>query len=177
MADDSDLTAKTKSHGQIVFVGLWLALSLILLAQITTQTEWTDNARNFASQPRLWPGVALLVMTLGFGLHLFLMRRRRPVRLDWVEARRWLEPFEFAAWFMGYVFLVPQLGFLPMSLVFAAALTWRMGYRAPVMLALALVFAVAVVVLFKGFLGVNIPGAAIYHALPDGLRSFALTYL
>ena len=177
MASQTDLSAKTRSAGQVLFVAGALIVTLLLLAQIGHQTAWSDTARNFASQPRLWPGIALAVMATGFGLHILRMRRRRPNRLDWVEARRWLEPVEYALWFMVYVFAVPQAGFLPMSLIFAAALTWRMGYRQRWMLLVALLFACATVLIFKAILGVNIPGGAIYHLLPDGLRSFFLTYL
>ncbi len=60
-------------------------------------------------------------MVVSFALHLVRMRRRRPDRLDWTEARRWLEPLEYVAWFMAYVLLVPIVGFLPMSLIFACA--------------------------------------------------------
>jgi|GEM_PF-5204860 len=36
---------------------------------------------------------------------------------------------EWAAWFLVDVWLVPIIGYLPMTLIFAPALTWRMGYR------------------------------------------------
>ncbi len=177
MNSESDLQAKTRTAGQVVFVALALAVSLFLLSQIGWQTVWVEDARSFAAQPRFWPGVALLVMVSGFGGHLWQMRRRRPDRLDWVEARRWLEPFEYAGWFMAYVVIVPIIGFLPISIGFAVALTWRLGYRDRLFLILAAGFAIVVVVLFKGFLGVKIPGAALYDFLPGAVRSFALTYL
>ena len=113
----------------------------------------------------------------GFAVQFLRLRRRWPLRADRIEARRWLEPFEFLIWFMAYVMAVPILGFLPMSVVFACALTWRLGYRDRTTLWIAAGFAVAMVLLFKGFLGVNIPGAAIYEVLPSGLRSFFLTTL
>ena len=177
MADDTDLVAKTRSAGLIVFVAVSLALVVLLLTQIGSQTIWADNARNFAGQPRLWPAIGLAVMVLGFGLHLLRMRRRRPNRLDWVEARRWLEPAEYAGWFMIYVFTVPIIGFLPMSIVFACALVWRLGYRGRLPYLLAACFAVATVILFKALLSVNIPGGRLYQLLPGDLRSFFLTYL
>ena len=177
MANQDDLVAKSRSAGLIVFVGGALALVLILASQIGSQTIWSENARNFASQPRLWPAVGLVVMVAGFGLHLLRSRRRRPNQLDWIEARRWLEPAEYAAWFMVYVFAVPIVGFLPMSIFFACALVWRLGYRGRAPLILAACFAVATVVLFKGVLSVNIPGGSVYHLLPGDLRSFFLTYL
>ena len=177
MDSETDLQTRTRSAGQLVFVLAAVVIVAALIAAIPSQTVWSDRARNFASQPRLWPAVSLIVMALGFGLHLLRMKRRRPDSLDWIETRRWLEPLEFLLWFMAYVFTVPVLGFLPMSLAFATALTYRLGYRTRLGLGLAALFALCMVVLFKGLLGVNIPGAALYEYLPSGLRSFALIYL
>ena len=177
MSEQGDLTPKTRSAGQVLFVGVALILSLVLLAALRTQTVWIDDAKSFAAQPRFWPAVAILTMVLTLAAHFWQMRRRRPNRLDLVEVRRWAEPLEYALWFMVYVFAVPWVGFLSMSLAFAVGLTWRLGYRGAGWLWLAALFAVAVVVLFKGFLGVKIPGAALYEFLPGGLRSFAILYL
>jgi hypothetical protein len=177
MNSQTDLQIRTRTAGQVVFViGAVVAVALLILA-LPTQTVWTDRARTFAAQPRFWPAVALATMLIGFGVHLIRMKRRRTDRLDWIEARRWLEPIEYLVWFMAYVFAVPVLGFLPMSLAFAIALTYRLGYRSRLSLGLAALFALSMVVLFKGLLGVNIPGAAIYDYLPGALRSFALIYL
>ncbi len=176
--DNSELLqVKTKTSGQVVFVVAGLALSLFLLSQIGSQTEWSERARNIGSQPRLWPAIALITMVLGFALHFWRMRRRRPNALDWVEARRWVEPLEYLVWFLIYVAAVPRLGFMPMSILFACALTYRLGYRQKPALAIAGAFAIAMVVLFKGLLGVNIPGAQIYEYLPDSIRTFFLVYL
>ena len=171
------LEVKTRVSGQVVFVIFAFLVALFLLSQIRTQTEWNDSARNIAAQPRLWPAVALIVMAGGFGLHWRLMRRRRPAAMDWGEVRRWVEPLEFLGWFILYVFAVPLLGFLPMSLLFACALTWRLGYRSGGALAVAALFAVTVTVVFKGLLGVNIPGGQIYEVLPSSIRTFFLVYL
>lgn len=176
--DESELLkVKTKTSGQVVFVVAGFVLSVLLLSQIGNQTEWSERARNFGSQPRLWPAIALITMVLGFAVHYWLMRRRRPNTLDWVEARRWAEPLEYLIWFLVYVVAVPMLGFMPMSILFACALTYRLGYRQKPALAIAAAFAVAMVVLFKGILGVNIPGAQIYEFLPDSIRTFFLVYL
>ena len=177
MSTETDIQAKTRSAGQSVFILASLVLTLGLLSQIGRQTVWVEDAKSFAAQPRFWPAVALMVMTFGLAAHLWLMKRRRPDRLDWVEARRWLEPLEYVLWFMGYVYLVPQIGFLPMSVLFACLLTVRLGYRGTGYIATAALFAVAMVILFKGFLGVRIPGAALYEFLPAGLRSFFILYL
>ncbi|MEM9031136.1 MAG: tripartite tricarboxylate transporter TctB family protein [Pseudomonadota bacterium] len=176
MRDDDDIHAKTRGSGQIVFVAGGLAITLLLLSQITGQTIWDDQAKNFAAQPRFWPLVALLAMVLGFALHLWRMRHRAFRPEDWGEARRWIEPAEYVVWFMGYVFLVPLIGFLPMSLVFATGLTWRLGYRNRRMLWTAALFAFATVVFFKALLGVKIPGSALYEMLPEPFRSSFILY-
>lgn len=177
MSAGSDLQPKTRSAGQVVFVWAALAGVLLLLSQITGQTVWVENAKSLAAQPRFWPAVGLILMAVPLALYLRLMRRRRPNGADWVELRRWLDPLEYVLWFMGYVFAVPVLGFLPMSLVFAVTLSYRLGYRRRVELWLAAAFACATVLLFKGFLGVKIPGAAIYEYLPGATRSFFILYL
>ncbi|MEL6642165.1 MAG: tripartite tricarboxylate transporter TctB family protein [Pseudomonadota bacterium] len=171
------IEVKTRVSGQVVFVIFALIVSVILLSQIGNQTEWNANARNIAAQPRLWPAIALAVMVTSFALHWRLMQRRRPNSLDWIEARRWIEPLEYLGWFLVYVFAVPRLGFLPMSILCACALTWRLGYRSRTALWCAFGFAVAITALFKGLLGVNIPGGQIYEFLPAGVRTFFLVYL
>ena len=176
MSDDTDIQPVTRIAGQVIFVGAALALTALLLAQIGQQTTWAED-EVFAAQPRSWPAVSLGVMVAGFALHFWRMKRRRPNRFDREELMRWAQPLEFMIWFMVFVFAVPIIGFLPMSVAFALALTWRLGYRRRAMFVIAALFAVAVVVLFKGFLGVRIPGAALYELLPDGMRSFFLQYL
>ncbi|QFT59573.1 Tripartite tricarboxylate transporter TctB family protein [Sulfitobacter sp. THAF37] len=177
MSIESDLQARTRIAGQAPFILGALGLSLLLLSQITTQTEWIADADSLAAQPRFWPGVALALMVGGFALHLLRMRRRRPDRLDWVEVRRWLEPLEYVLWFMAFVYLVPIVGFLPMSILFGCALVWRLGYRGAGYYWTAILFAVGMVTLFKGLLGVKIPGASLYEVLPGALRSFFILYL
>lgn len=177
MNEAEDIQVRTRASGQVIFVLAGLVVTLLLLSQIGNQTVWSERARNIGSQPRLWPAIALLTMLAGFAAHFWRQKRRRPNRLDWLEARRWLEPLEYLLWFLAYVLAVPRLGFLPMSIVMACALTYRLGYRQRASLWIAAGFAVAMVALFKGFLGVNIPGAQLYNLLPGALRSFALTYL
>ncbi|NNE53008.1 MAG: tripartite tricarboxylate transporter TctB family protein [Sulfitobacter sp.] len=177
MSNDIDIQAKTRGAGQTVFVFAALAAVVLLLLSITRQTVWVEDAKNLPAQPRFWPAVALIIMCAAFAQHAWRMRRRKPNAQDWAEARRWVEPLEYVLWFMVYVFAVPIIGFLPMSLLLACALTWRLGYQSRGYLLAAAVFAVATVILFKGLLGVKIPGAAIYEVLPGGLRSFFILYL
>lgn len=176
MATERERRFAGPRRGQLVFALSIVAAALLLLALIGQQTAWVTNTKLFA-QPRFWPGVAIGGMVLLGGLHLYRLPWRRISRDDLRELRRWAQVLEFAVWFMGYVLLVPLIGYLPVTLVFVPLLSWRMGYRSPLILGISAVFAVAVVVLFKAFLSVKIPGAVLYEHLPGGLRSFFILYL
>lgn len=177
MSGSSDLQAKTRSAGENIFIAAALLIAVLLLSQLTGQTVWVDDAKSFAAQPRFWPAVALVAMVASLAMHFWFVRRRKPQSRDWMEARRWIEPLEFAIWFMVFVFLVPYVGFLPMSIAFAVALTRRLGYRDRRFVLLAALFAIITVILFKGLLGVKIPGAMIYEMLPGSIRNFFILYL
>lgn len=163
-------------RGQLIFALAFVALAALLLALIGEQTAWAKKTKFFA-QPRFWPAVALGGMVMMGGLHLYRMPWRRVTRFDFSETRRWGQALEFVLWFMGYVLLVPIIGYLPVTLVFVPLLTRRMGYRSPRMMWISAGFAIAVVLVFKGLLSVRIPGALLYEYLPGPLRSFAILYL
>ena len=171
MASERERRFAGPRRGQLIFALIFVALSALLLAQIGDQTIWAERTEFFA-QPRFWPAVGLGAMVLLGALHLYRLPWRRITRHDRAELRRWASVLEFAAWFMGYVLLVPLLGYLPVTAVFVPLLAWRMGYRSRFMLGISVIFAVAVVVVFKSFLAVKIPGGAIYEVLPGALRSF-----
>lgn len=162
-------------RGQLIFALVFLGLSVLLLALIGEQTTWVKKARLFA-QPRFWPAVSLGGMVLLGGLHLYHLPWRRASRYDLWEARQWGRSLEYAFWFMGYVFFVPLIGYLPVTLVFVPLLARRMGYRSRFMMGICLGFAAVVVILFKGLLSVKIPGAMLYEYLPGGLRNFFILY-
>jgi len=163
-------------RGQVVFAVAFFGLSALLLSMIGDQTRWVPKTQ-FAAQPRFWPAIGLGVMVVFGGLYLWYLPWRRTQRADWAELRKWGTVIEYALWFMAYVLLVPIIGYLPMTLIFVPALTWRMGYRSRRMLGIAVVFGFIVVVLFKSFLSVRIPGGAIYEYLPGALRSFFILNL
>lgn len=163
-------------RGQLIFALFFVCVSIVLLAMIPDQTRWVNKTKFFA-QPRFWPAVGLGLMVLFGGLHLYRLPWWRATRYDWWEVRKWGLVLEFAAWFMAYVVTVPILGYLPVTLIFVPALSWRMGYRSRFMMWISVAFAVFVVVLFKAFLSVKIPGGLIYEYLPGGLRSFFILYL
>jgi hypothetical protein len=162
--------------GDVVFAAVFLGFSLFLLSQIGTQTEVTQRTKWFA-QPGLWPRISIYVMVAFSLFHLASSVMSPRIAGRWREVGFWLRGFEYVAHFLIYVVLVPIIGYLIATVIFAVFLAWRAGFRGPRPFFFAALFGVAVVVLFRGFLAVKIPAGMIYEYLPDGLRAIALIYL
>ena len=171
-----ELFKRYRRPGDVVFALFFLAFSLFLLSQIRAQAPWVPGTKTFA-QPAFWSLVSLVLMSLFAALHLLssILSPRIPGR--WEEVAQWMRAFEYVAWFMSYVFVVPLLGYLPTTVAFAALLGLRTGYRSVRAIGSLVLLGAAIVVVFKAFLQVKIPGGALYHHLPDGIRVFMLTYL
>ena len=165
--------------GMVLFTGLhfWhLPRKPRTLPRWMREADWFQWAESL-----LWAFVALTLSMWVGPLHAApYVALIATVRLAWLfthwidrrEFKIWLSVFEWAAWFLAYVVLVPVLGYLPMTLLFAPLLTWRIGYRSRLMFWISIGFSLCVVLVFKSFLQVKIPGAAIYEYLPSALRSF-----
>lgn len=175
-----ELPTETRKVGDTLFAGLCLIFSVFLLWNMTEQTVWA-NGSQWASQPALWPRLAVIGMTLFSAIYFVQSLRdaRRAERLASLgeEMRRWIASFEYAAWFMAYVFITPVIGYLAGSVLFAISLALRVGYRSRFAMMSALGVGVVTVLLFKSFLQVKIPGGAIYQYFPEALRNFFILYL
>lgn len=169
-----DLFKRYRRPGDLVFAAAFFAFSLFLLATVDGQVTWGRG--KVLAQPAVVPWIAVIAMVLFSGLHLISSLMSPKIEGRWAEVGFWLRGLEFVAWFMAYVWLVPRLGYLPATVIFATVLTWRLGYRHPRMLLAAAAFGMAVVLLFKTFLQVKVPGGALYDLLPGALRTFMLTY-
>jgi len=170
-----DLFKRYRRPGDIVFAILFLAFSIFLLVNLGDQTKWAPRTKLMA-QPAFWPYVAVLTMTIFGGLHLISGLISEKLSGRWIEVQFWLRSLEFAGWFMGYVAIVPWVGYLPGTILFTVLLTLRLGYREAKMLFAAAGFGAVVVIVFKSLLQVKVPGGQIYEYLPTAMRSFMLTY-
>lgn len=173
---DATEATSTQAHAAtLVFAALFAGFSLLFFLLLPDQTSWVARAKLF-EQPRFWPAIALgtmVLFSLGFLVQSYAQRVKGNLGAELVN---WVLALEYVAWFLAYVWLVPRLGYLPMTIVFSAALAWRVGYRDTRWLGIAALFGIGVVVMFKSILGVNIPAGDIYEALPAGaFRSFVMT--
>tara|TARA_B110000908_G_C10262409_1_gene460357 strand:+ start:4565 stop:5104 length:540 start_codon:yes stop_codon:yes gene_type:complete len=169
------LFKRYRRPGDIVFAWIILIFSVFMLSQIFDQSVYKNGGKLFA-QPRFWPAVSLSLMTFFAVFHLLGSALSERIEGRWREVLSWLAAFEYAAWFIAYAASVPYGGYLPTTVVFALALTFRAGYRSARMFIAAALSSIVIVVLFKAVLKVNLPSGLIYEALPDGLRQFMLTY-
>lgn len=163
--------------GDKVFAFAFFLGALVLLALLPFQTEWIERRTKWFAQPRLWTGIGLGGMVFFGALHLISTWVSPKIPGRWQEVGFWLQSLEFVTYFLIYVALVPQLGYLPSTLLFCLFLALRIGFRSPHMLLLACVFATVTALFFRGVLQVKIPAGALYEALPEPLRGLALIYL
>lgn len=170
-----DLFKRYRRPGDLYFSVAFLVFSIILLFSLPGQNTWASNTKLFA-QPAFWPYAAVISMVCFAVLHLISALVSPALEGRWKEMWFWLKSVEYAGWFMIYVLAVPQLGYLPSTVLFAVILTYRIGYRSAKLLLSAAAFGCVVVLIFKTFLQVKVPGGAVYELLPGGLRSFMLTY-
>lgn len=167
--------AGLRPPGDLAFGLAFTGLAALLLALIGRETVWVEGQRLFA-QPRFWPAIGLGGMVLFGAVHV-LSGLRRQASGAGTEIARWVRAVEFAGWYIGFVWLVPVIGYLPASILVPLLLALRLGYRSAATLGAAVGVGVAAVLFFKAFLGARIPGGAVYDLLPGGLRNFMILYL
>ncbi len=170
-----DLFKRYRRPGDLYFAVFFLMFSLVLMWSLPGQNTWVSNTKLFA-QPAFWPYAAVCTMVFFGILHVISALCSPALPGRWAEMWIWVKSVEYAGWFMAYVLTVPQLGYLPSTVLFTVILTFRLGYRTAKMLLAAAAFGCAVVLIFKTCLQVKVPGGAIYELLPPEMRSFMLTY-
>ncbi|MDF3413027.1 tripartite tricarboxylate transporter TctB family protein [Sulfitobacter sp. M57] len=169
------LFKRYRRPGDIVFAVVVFAFTLLLLSQLFEQTAYQSRGK-FVAQPRFWPAVSLIGMTGFAAFHLIGSALSERIYGRWGAIWNWIKSVEYAVWFIAYAASVPYAGYLPTTVIFAVLLSLRAGYRSGKMIGIAVVCSIAVVLLFKTILKVNLPAGQIYNALPDGLRQIMLTY-
>ena len=170
------LFGRERKPADLVFAIVFVLFAIFLLVQLTGQTKWLSSKSLFA-QPRFWPAVGVIGMTVFGLLHLLgsVLSPKEPGRVR--ELMFWALSLEYVAWFLLYVFLVPLAGYLPMTVLFAVLLVYRVGYRGKPAIIAAVLSALLIVLVFRVLLQVKIPGGAIYEYLPETIRVFMLSYM
>ena len=166
----------TPFAGQRIAQPALLVFALFLAISFPFQVKWFEGL-TFHKQPGMWALFSVAGMVLTGAVLTARSLRESAATSEREELVFWLRACEFLVWFMAYVFIVPYLGYLPSTLLFTMALTWRLGYRRLRWLGISALLAISIVVLFRALLKVKVPGGKIYDAFPQPLSSFLLTYL
>lgn len=175
--DLSELIHPPHHRAEIVFAVASFLIAVVLATQWASQTTW-NAGQGWGRQPGLWPLIAvtgMLVFGAGELVACILRNIRRGGGDAWAEVRHWAAAGEYLLWYMGYVLLVPWLGYLGATVLFATALTFRAGYRGR-MLGWAALSGALIVVGFKTLLSVRIPGGAVYELFPQAIRNFLVIH-
>lgn len=165
--------------GHWLYGGFAFALALFLLISIPWQTTYFEKVV-WSKQPATWPSIAILGMLFTSAGHLVNLRKQKeqsdalPFREDFLLL---VHAGELAIWFIGYIFTVGYLGYLLSNILFAMSLSWRIGYRSFRQYFLLAVVATVIVITFKSFLKVKIPGGKLYALFPEAIARFFNTYL
>jgi hypothetical protein len=163
--------------GTLVFVCFLIAISLWLILNIGNETKVYEEVK-FLAQPRFWPEMCLIGMaTFSIVLGYQLYQPGKPGdnhNKVWAEILVWIRPVEYMIYFMIYVFAVGKIGYLFSTLLFCPALAWRCGYRDRKTALKAMAFGFIVVLFFKTFLQIKIPGGQIYEWFPNAIRNFMI---
>ena len=192
MIQENEIGAKTNRQGKVedyfvspyssalVWFGVCTFLVAVFLAsQLGSQTKFFEGMP-LEKQPGLWAAIGIVGMLIfGFFQMVQFWFHRNGLRAPAFVAEIviWARAGEYVLWFMVYVYVVPIVGYLPTTIGFLLLMTWRLGYRKSAHFVFAVLAGIAIVLVFKSFLQVKIPGGALYEFLPDALRSFAILYL
>lgn len=167
------------SSAVLLFMLVAFAAVIVLATQLGNELKWAPR-RSLFSQPGFWSAMAIIGM-LVFGflqLIVFSVKNRPFHKAEAVaEVITWSKSIEYVCWFLLYVFIVPKLGYVLTTIIFCWSLTYRLGYRNYKMQGISVATAIAIVVIFKSFLAVKIPGGMVYEYLPDAMRNFMIIYL
>lgn len=166
-----EMFQRERKPGDLVFAIVFMVIALALAAALPWQAPFVSQTK-LVAQPAVWPLIGVGMMLIFGAIHLFssLNSPRMAGRVG--EVLLWVRSLEFVGWFVAYVFLIPIIGYLPTSVLFVPVLCLRLGYRSPAILGYGVLFAIAVVLVFKTGLGVVLPSGQIYDYLPDGIRNF-----
>ncbi len=162
---------------------LVIAVGLVLLLPFATHVQPADKA--WFLSPRNIPilGIAMIGLP-GLVLTLRLLRgwRLSPDPHAYLGRARsafgdLLPAFGYTALFCLYMAAIPILGFAISTLLFGHACLWASGLRSRRWMVWNLAFAVVIVVLLRGVMGLWFPHASIFTWLPGGIGNLIGPYL
>lgn len=175
--DLEDFFVPKFNPAELAFAIVLTVFSVVLVVQFDSQTKIIPG-KSWVYQPGFWSIQSAVWMVI-FGIpYLATVIWKKKNYVGTVTASgeilSWVVASEFAIWFLGYVLIVPILGYIAATTIFCVTLTVRLGYRDKKYIFWSATSGLATVVTFKSFLGVKIPGGLVYEYLPTTIRNFMI---
>jgi hypothetical protein len=179
-----------RQNGDLIISLFFFLLTLILLIYFNSESGFEDRKlpqKRFGKilkQGWVAPAVCMFFLTIAVTVNLILSvhnaikskRLHLPKRTS-KELLKWLKSLEFVGYFLIYTFVIPTIGYLLSTVIFAVALTWRLGYRSLRWVSISFLTAVGIVLVFRTFLQIKTPlQITLYEFFPPAVESFLKTY-
>ena len=186
----ADLFKFTRGRGDLLFSALFLAAALFLAVSFFGESGWADRdlpQKRFGKvlkQPWVGPLIAVVILLpaalINFGLswrRAMLDRRKHKPNKTRFEVIQWVRALEFIAYFIVYTRSIEIIGYLFATMIFAALMVYRLGYRTVRWVGIALVASFVSVLFFRTILQIKTPvNIWLYNQLPDNLERFMKVY-
>jgi len=186
----ADLFKFTRGRADLLFSALFLAAALFLAISFFGESGWQDRdlpQKRFGKvlkQPWVGPLIAVVILlpaaVANFVLSLrraMLDRRKHKPNKTRYEVIQWVRALEFIAYFIVYTRSIEIIGYLFATMIFAALMVYRLGYRSLRWMGIALAASFVSVLFFRTILKIKTPvNIWLYNQLPDSLERFMKVY-
>lgn len=165
-----------------VFYALMFLFGAGFLLLIPVATSPGPDGQGWWTQPFFMPTLSLLLVAIPatylFFQYVLKVRNNQELRPTsqsvWAELLQWFKPLEFFVYYVLYILLLGQVGYFLSSLMFIIGLSIRVGLRSRGWMLGGLLFAIALIAMFRWALGVWVPPAELYDLFPKDIRIFLM---
>ncbi|MEM7535691.1 MAG: tripartite tricarboxylate transporter TctB family protein [Chloroflexota bacterium] len=168
--------------GTGIFYTFMFIVGVAFLLMLPIQTEQGPPGQGWWTQPVLMPAISLWLVALPatylFFRYVQKLRANKALQPSQNDVRaeliQWIRPLEFFIYYILYIWLLGIVGYFLSSLIFIIILSLRVGLRSPRWMLASVLFAFALVAMFRWSLEVWIPPAQLYDLFPKDIRIFLM---
>ena len=186
----ADLFNFNRGRGDLLFSLLFLGAALFLAISFFGESGWADRdlpqkrLGKALKQPWVGPLIAMAIfLPAAIGNFLLSLRRARLDRRKHkpnktrFEVVQWVRAIEFIVYFIIYTRSIEIIGYLFATMIFAALMVYRLGYRSWRWVGIALATSFVSVLFFRTMLQIKTPvNIWLYNQLPADLARFMKVY-
>ena len=168
--------------GTGIFYTFMFVFGVAFLLLIPVETRPGPQGQGWWTQPVLMPTISLWLVALPatylFVRYIQRLRANNALKPAQSEVNseliQWVRPLEFFVYYILYIWLLGIVGYFLASLFFIAGLCLRVGLRSSRWMLTSVLFAFALVAMFRWSLEVWVPPAELYDLFPKDIRIFLM---